>query len=73
MLWDLHDEQEQCEAFQQACCTSSPLGLQKVSPVSPPGAPSMFFSPRGESVFSSRGAPPSFPSIHTSLDHLDYS
>ncbi|CAL8292306.1 unnamed protein product [Lota lota] len=29
VLWDLHDEQEQCEAFQQACCTSSPLGLQK--------------------------------------------
>ncbi|KAJ3611035.1 hypothetical protein NHX12_021051, partial [Muraenolepis orangiensis] len=29
VLWDLHDEQEQSEAFQDACCTSSPLGLQK--------------------------------------------
>ncbi|KAG7264553.1 hypothetical protein CRUP_019961 [Coryphaenoides rupestris] len=29
VLWDLHDEQEQSEAFQEACSTSSPLGLQK--------------------------------------------
>ncbi|CAL8312603.1 unnamed protein product [Merluccius merluccius] len=29
VLWDLHDEQEQSDAFQQACGTSSPLGLQK--------------------------------------------
>ena len=48
VLWDLHDEQEQCEAFQQACCTSSPLGLQKVSPSSP-----SIFSSREKSMLSS--------------------
>lgn len=31
VLWDLHDEQEQLEAYQQACSsTSSKSGFQKV-------------------------------------------
>lgn len=37
VLWDLHDEQEQLEAYQQACSsTTSKSGFQKVqqSPVS---------------------------------------
>ncbi|XP_029313702.1 nephrocystin-3 isoform X1 [Cottoperca gobio] len=30
VLWDLHDEQEQIESYQQACsCTTSQLGFQK--------------------------------------------
>ena len=31
VLWDLHDEQEQLESYQQACSsTTSQLGFQKV-------------------------------------------
>lgn len=31
VLWDLHDEQEQIESYQQACSsTTSHLGFQKV-------------------------------------------
>lgn len=31
VLWDLHDEQEQIESYQQACSsTTSQLGFQKV-------------------------------------------
>lgn len=31
VLWDLHDEQEQLEAYQQACSsTTSKSGFQKV-------------------------------------------
>ncbi|KAL1006822.1 hypothetical protein UPYG_G00077600 [Umbra pygmaea] len=29
VLWDMHDEQEQIEAYQQACSTAAHLGLQK--------------------------------------------
>uniref|UniRef100_A0A3P9NVP5 Nephrocystin-3 n=1 Tax=Poecilia reticulata TaxID=8081 RepID=A0A3P9NVP5_POERE len=33
VLWDLHDEQEQIESYQQACSsTTSQLGFQKVQP-----------------------------------------
>lgn len=32
VLWDLHDEQEQLESYQQACSsTTSKLGFQKVA------------------------------------------
>lgn len=30
VLWDLHDEQEQIEAYQQACSAAAQLGFQKV-------------------------------------------
>lgn len=39
VLWDLHDEQEQIESYQQACSSSSSsspqLGFQKVGQMSP--------------------------------------
>lgn len=35
VLWDLHDEQEQMESYQQACSTSSQLGFQKVRQIRP--------------------------------------
>ena len=35
VLWDLHDEQEQIESYQQACSsTTSQLGFQKVGQLS---------------------------------------
>ncbi|TMS16188.1 Nephrocystin-3 [Larimichthys crocea] len=37
VLWDLHDEQEQIESYQQACnSTTSQLGFQKAPPPTPP-------------------------------------
>lgn len=34
VLWDLHDEQEQIESYQQACSsTNSQLGFQKVGQI----------------------------------------
>lgn len=35
VLWDLHDEQEQIEAFQQACSDAARYSFQKVLQISP--------------------------------------
>lgn len=32
VLWDLHDEQEQIEAYQHICSTAANFNLQKVLP-----------------------------------------
>lgn len=34
VLWDLHDEQEQIEAFQQACSAAAKYSFQKAWPLS---------------------------------------
>lgn len=39
VLWDLHDEQEQTESYQQACnSTTSKLGFQKVGQIHNPAS-----------------------------------
>ena len=44
VLWDLHDEQEQNEAYQQACSAASQLGFQKVPPLHWPSSSSLSLS-----------------------------